>query len=200
MNEGYLRPEQFLFSVVTSVLVGLGMGVATRRSAEAEGRYPMEVLEIVGHSPSELSEGLARMEASMELGQEAEIGICTEALPTDEELEYIYWGMLAEGCHLSKPTARLVKGIPTTEFVLQKGSPQWQVIIPVLIPLFTIGLIAWSITRIEAISKALVSIILISGSLLIILAVVLRKPAEKYLERGGVIPRLPSTKKALAVK
>ena len=202
MDEGYLRPGDFLFHTVTGVLIGLVMQAATR-PAEAQGGaamidYSVIPMEIVGRSPSDLSEGLALMEASMELGQKAEIGICTKALPSDEELEYMYLGMLAEGCHLSKPTARLVQGIATTEFELWKGSPAWSLLIPILVPLFTIGLIAWGITRIEAISKAIVPIILIGGGLLIVLAVVLAKPATKYIERGGRIPGLPSTKKALA--
>ena len=41
MNEEYLRPEQLLFSVTTSVLIGLLMMAATRRPAETQGRYTM---------------------------------------------------------------------------------------------------------------------------------------------------------------
>ena len=160
--------------------------------------YSVIPKEIVGYSEGDLASALDIMEASIDLGQKARISICTEARPTDDELAGMYLGMVATGCHLSHPTARLVEGIPTTEFVLKRGSPQWQVIIPILVPLFSIGLIAFSITKIEALSKALVPIILISIGGLIILAAVLAKPATKYLERGGKIPGLPSTKKALA--
>lgn len=179
----------------------------TRMRALDIGEQRLEPLEVLGHSPSELPEGLALMEAALFMGEKATLTFCTEVLPTKEELNYIYDGMKAEGCHISKPTARLVKGIPTTQFVLRKGSPTWVLLIPILVPLFTIGLIAWGIAKIETISKAIVPIILILGGLLIVVAVVLREPAQKYLERGGRVPGLPATetkrltsKKAVAVR
>lgn len=199
MDEGYLRPEQFLLSTTIGALTSLLINVAmtSPRPTETEGRYTMEPREIVGYSREDFATALEVMESTIDMGQKARITICTEGMPTEEELDYIFLGMVETGCHVSRPTAGLVEGIPTTEFVLQKGSPQWQVIIPILIPLFTIGLIAWGITRMEAITKALVPLMLIGFGGLIILAIVLRKPAEKYLERGG---RLPETKKALAVR
>jgi len=157
----------------------------------------MEVAEIVGYSKEDLATALEVMESSINMGEKVRITICTEGMPTEDELDYMFLGMVETGCHLTRPTAALVEGIPTTEFVLQKGSPQWQIIIPLLVPLFTIGLIAWGIVKIESIAKALIPLMLIGFGGLIILAVVLRKPAEKYLERGG---RLPETKKALAVR
>ena len=196
MDEGYLRPEQFLLTTVTGVLVSLLINAATRPT-ETEGRYPMEVAEIVGYSKEDLATALEVMESSINMGEKVRITICTEGMPTEDELDYMFLGMVETGCHLTRPTAALVEGIPTTEFVLQKGSPQWQIIIPLLVPLFTIGLIAWGIVKIESIAKALIPLMLIGFGGLIILAVVLRKPAEKYLERGG---RLPETKKALAVR
>ena len=200
MDEGYLRPEQFLLTTVTGALVSLLLHVAMRPT-ETEGRYPMEVREIVGRSRDEFAAALELMESTIDMGQKARITICTEGMPTEEELDYMFLGMVETGCHLSRPTAGLVEGIPTTEFVLQKGSPQWQIIIPILIPLFTIGLIAWGIVQLPTITKALVPLMLIGFGGLIILAVVLRKPAEKYLERGGKVPMLPATsKKALAVR
>jgi len=60
--------------------------------------------------------------------------------------------------------------------------------------LFTVGLVAFGITKIETITKALVPIILISIGGLIVLAAVLSKPATKYIERGGKVPYLPSNK------
>ena len=44
MDEDYLRPENFLFSATTSVLIGLLMMAATRRPAETQGRYTMVYL------------------------------------------------------------------------------------------------------------------------------------------------------------
>lgn len=160
-------------------------------------------VEIVGHTADELASGLVIMEGSMDVGEKAQITLCTKAIPTDEDLAMMYLGMVSKGCHLSYPTAHVTGGIPATEFVLQKGSPAWALIIPILVPLFTVGLVAFGITKIETITKALVPIILISVGGLIILAAVLAKPATKYLEKGGKLPLLPSTeqlvKKAVAV-
>jgi len=198
MDEGYLRPELFLFSTAIGVLTSLLINVATRPT-ETEGRYTMEPREIVGRSRDEFAAALDLMESTMDLGQKARITICTKGMPTEEELDYMFLGMVETGCHISRPSAQIIQGIPTTEFVLQKGSPQWQIIIPILVPLFTIGLIAWGIVKIETIAKALIPLMLIGFGGLIILAVVLRKPAEKYIERGGT--RLPATsKKSLAVR
>ncbi len=158
----------------------------------------MEVAEIVGYSREDFATALDLMESTIDMGQKARITICTEGMPSQEELDAIYWGIIAEGCHVSRPTAQLAGGIPTTEFVLQKGSPQWQIIVPVLVPLFIIGLIAWGITQLPAISKALMPLLIVGVIGIIGLAIIIRKPAEKYIERGGKY--LPETKKALAVR
>ena len=214
MEEGYLRPEHFVFSTAIGVLTSLLINVAmtSPRPTETEGRYTMVnsldigewsavPQEIFGYSQSELATALTLMEDSMGMGQKARITLCTEGMPTEEELDQMFQGMKGTGCHLSRPTAGLVEGIPTTEFVLRKGSPQWQIIIPLLIPLFTIGLVAWGITRIESITKALVPLMLIGFGGLILLAITLRKPAERIAERVGAkyLPRTAG-KKALAAR
>ncbi len=242
MEEGYVRPEQFLFSVVTSVLLGLIMNAASRprqtggrqtmfsipksdidrlmsrygiteeEAVELLSRYSLNLLlpgesaglspvEIVGSSQAELAPALMMMEGSMELGEKARLTFCTEGLPSDEALAAMYLDMVTMGCHLSYPSARIINGIPTTEFVLQKGSPAWPLILPLIVPILTIGLITFSILKLESITRALVPIILISLGGLIVLAAVLSKPATKYIERGGKVPYLPAaSKKALAVR
>ena len=182
---------------------------------EAEGlltTYPVDLLlpercsglapvEIVGSSQSELASGLELMEAGINYGESARVTLCTEGLPNAADLAQVYLDVLASGHHISYPTSEVINSIPTTEFVIKKGSPQWQLIVPLLVPVFTIGLVAFGITKIESITKALVPIILISIGGLIVLAAVLSKPATKYIERGGKVPYLPSTsKKALAVR
>ena len=161
----------------------------------------MAPVEIVGSSQEELASALMVMEGSLNLGERARIELCTEVLPTDGDLAVMYLDMVAIGCHVSYPTGQLIEGIPTTQFVLEKGSPAWPLILPLIIPALTLGLVAWGITKIESITRALVPIILISIGGLIILAAVVSSPATKYLERGGRIPLAPSTKgkKALAV-
>ena len=141
--------------------------------------------EIVGYSAAELPAALDQVEAAMEVGQKAKLFICTEGLPTEDELDTLYLGMLASGFHDYRPTARVIDGIPTTELVLQKGSPSFAVIVPLLVPLFIVGLVAFGIVQIEAISKALLPLMITGAVGLVALALIVRKPAEKYLERAG---------------
>lgn len=184
-------------SIVTGTLVSLLINAATRPT-ETERRYPMGVAEIVGYSREDLATALEVMESSINMGEKVRLTICTEALPTEEELAYMFLGMVEAGCHISRPSAQIIQGIPTTKFLLQKGSPQWQVIIPILVPLFIIGLIAFGIAKIEEISKALLPLLITSAVGLVALALIVRRPAEKYLERGGKY--LPETKKSPAAR
>lgn len=139
--------------------------------------------EIIGRSLDDFPKALALMESSIDVGQKVRVQICTEALPAHEDLENLYWGMKASGCHASKPAARLIEGIHTTEFVLQKGSPAWAVIVPLIVPLAIIGLITFGLVRIETIARALLPLMGLTVGGLIILAVALRGPAIKYAER-----------------
>ena len=184
MNEGYLRPEQFLFSVVVSVLIGQLMGAASR-STETQGRYTMETREIIGYSAAELPTALDLMESTMKVGEKARLAICTEDLPTEDELDDLSLGMIAGGFHAYHPTARVIDGIPTTQLVLQKGSPSFAIIVPLLVPLFTIGLIAFGLVRIEAISKALLPLMIVGAVGLVAVALIVRKPAERIAERAA---------------
>jgi len=140
--------------------------------------------EIIGYSAAELPAALVQVESTMEVGGKACLAICTEALPTEDELDDLYLGMLANGCHADRPTSRVIRGIPTTTLVIQKGSPSFAVIVPLLVPLFIIGLIAFGIVQIEAISKALLPLFITGAVGMIGLALIIRKPAEKYLERA----------------
>ena len=141
--------------------------------------------EIIGYSAAELPTALDLMESTMEVEGKACLAICTEALPTEDELEDLYLGMIASGFHDYRPTARVINGVPTTELVLQKGSPSFAVIVPLLVPLFIIGLIAFGIVQIEAIGKALLPLMIAGTVGVVALALIVRKPAEKYLERVG---------------
>ncbi len=185
MNEVYLRPEDVLFGATTSVLIGLLMYAATR-PAETKGGIKMgqaREREIIGYSAAELPAALDLVESTMEVGEKARLAICTEALPTEDELDDLYLGMLANGFHAYQPKAQIIDGVPTTKLVLQKGSPSFAVILPLLVPLFIIGLIAFGIVQIEAIGKALLPLFITGAVGLVGLALIIRKPAEKYLER-----------------
>ncbi len=239
MEEGYVRPEQFLFSVVTSLLLGMLMNTATQ-PRQTEGRqtmdgmpkndverlmshygiteeeavemldsYPADLLlpergsglapvEIVGFTQGELTSGLELMEAGINYGESARVTLCTEALPDAVDVAEMYLDILASGHHISYPISTVINGIPTTEFVIRKGSPFWPLIIPLIVPVLTLGLVTFGITKIESITKALVPIILISLGGLIVLGAVVSKPATKvataYIERGGKVPYLPETR------
>lgn len=151
-------------------------------------------IEIIGYTQAELASGLELMESSIDYGDRARVTLCTEALPDEVQLAEIYLGMISTGHHVSYPTAAVINGIPTTVFVIRKGSPFWPLIIPLIVPVLTIGLIVWGITKVGDITKAIMPIILVSLGGLIILAAVLSKPATKYIERGGKVPYLPATK------
>ena len=185
MNEVYLRPEEVLFGATTSVLIGLLMMAATSRPAETQGRYTMQNNEIIGYSAAELPTALNQVESTMEVGGKASLTICTEDLPTEDELDDLYLGMLANGFHAYRPKTRVIDGIHTTTLVLQKGSPSFAVIVPLLVPLFIVGLIAFGIVQIEAIGKALLPLMITGAVGLVAVALIVRRPAEKYLERAG---------------
>jgi rubrerythrin len=153
--------------------------------------------EIIGYTLGELGPSLNTMEASLPTGGKAKVQLCTTELPLQADLEEFYQNMLSVGLHTTRPTAYIDGGVAVTEFVLTKGSPQWEVIIPLIIPAMIIGLITFGIFKIETITKALVPILLITFGGLIVFAAVMRKPMEaaatKYLERSpSTLPKGPS--------
>lgn len=142
---------------------------------------------IVGYSISELPSALNAMERSLQLGEKATLELATEALPTDEDLENFYLDMLTAGFHVSKPVAKIVEGIPVTKMVLQKGSPQWALLIPMIPTILIVGLITFGIAKLEEISRALLPLILATGGLVVIALGIMRteakEVAKKYIER-----------------
>jgi hypothetical protein len=155
----------------------------TRMRAVDIGERRVTPQEIIGYSAAELPTALNRVESAMEVGKKACLTICTEVLPTEDELDDLYLGMLANGFHDYRPTARVIDGIPTTELVLQKGSPQWALLIPLLPTALIVGLIAFGLVRIEEISKALLPLMITGAVGLVAVALIVRKPAERIAER-----------------
>lgn len=156
-------------------------------------------VSIVGSTTDDLALALNAMESSLKIGERALLELYTETLPTDVELAELYLNASAAGFHIKFPTAQIKEGVPTTDIILTKGSPVWAALIPLIPTLLIGGLVAFGLTRIETISKALMPLILTAVGGLIILVAVLRRPAERvatrYLERGGQVPRLPKTTK-----
>ncbi len=151
-------------------------------------------MELIGYSLDDLGTALEAMENSINFGESCAIKICTERMPSQEMLDSVYVGILESGHHVSEPVATQVGDIVVTSFAIKKGSPQWQLIVPLIIPLVVVGFLIFSITKIGEWAPWIIGTILAVGGIAIALAVLLRKPAQAYIERGGKIPLLPATK------
>ncbi|MBU0847580.1 hypothetical protein KKH23_10380, partial [Patescibacteria group bacterium] len=106
--------------------------------------------------------------------------------------------MVSIGFHTTRPVSKIVEGLPVVEMTLRKGSPQWAMLIPLIPTLIIGGLIAFGITRIESISKAILPLTLVAiGGVVILAGVLTRRPvmeaARSYVEKGGRLPRLART-------
>jgi len=141
--------------------------------------------QAVGYSLQDLPGALNTMENSLAKGGQAKLELCTENMPADEDLDKLFLSATAAGFHLTYPTAKRIKGVATTELVLTKGSPQWGLLIPLLPTVLIVGLVAFGLVRIEEISKALLPLLITGAVGLVALTLIVRKPAEKYLERAG---------------
>lgn len=144
--------------------------------------------ELIGYSVDDLSHALTTMENSIEFGRKAKLQILTNSRPTKFELADFYSNMVAEGFHVSYPVARGAAGLVAVEISIAKGSPAWAALIPLIPTAIIAGLIVFGITRIEAITKALIPLLLITGGVVIVLAgVITRGPvmeaAGKYAAR-----------------
>ncbi len=156
----------------------------------AYGQIPSSV---IGKSVDELAYCLNAMEISLNQGQHVNVQLNTDTKPTDEELTTMYNSMVALGFHTTKPIAKQVGGIASTEFVLRKGSPQWALLIALIPTALVIGLITFGITRIESISKAILPITLVAiGGAVLIVGLATRKhvielagPVAQRALRGG---------------
>ena len=150
-------------------------------------------VELIGYNLEDMALALNAMESSLKTGEQARLRLSTEGLPSENNLESAYQNLIANGFHVSRPTAYLDEGVAITDLVLTKGSPQWVGLIPLIVPIFTIGLIAFGIMKIETIAGAVVKVLIVSGVVVLLLAIAVRKPVEKYIERGGKIPLAPAT-------
>lgn len=138
---------------------------------------------LTGTSIRELSTALNLMEDSLNEGERAKLELATYSLPAQADLDSMWLEMVTSGLHVSRPTARIVGGIPVTSMTLTKGSPAWAVaLIPLIVPIAVIGLITFGIFKIEAITKALLPIILTAGGLFIIALGIMRQPAARAAE------------------
>ena len=161
----------------------------------------MDIAEIIGTSQEELATALEFMDSSAPPGSKIQVTLCTKSLPSKSVLDQVYTDLITDGFNVTKPVATLEGGIPTTQFVLIKGTPSVAglttgfpvaAILPLLVPVMVIGLITFGIVKIESISKALVPLMLIAfGGLIIFAAVVTRPSAAPTVSAlaGKLVPK-----------
>lgn len=158
---------------------------------------------LTGDSIEGLAFALDVMEQHIKPGQWARVDLYTEIPPTPDILTKMHEDIILTNHLITQPTAEVVNGIAVTTFDIRRDLPyeehQWQLLIPVLPTLFVVGLIAFGISNISTISSALLPILVtvFVGTIAVvgIIAFALRRPAEKYIERGGKVPLLPATSK-----
>jgi len=80
-------------------------------------------VEIIGYSLSDLSLGLNAFETDLQDGESVKVQLCTEVLPTEQELADIYLEAAISGHHINRPTSYIAENVAVTEFALTKGSP-----------------------------------------------------------------------------
>lgn len=166
--------------------------------------YSRVPMEIVGRTPSQLAQALNSMERSINYGQKARVQLLTRTRPSQGDLNDLHAQMVSSGFHSSRPVGKIVKGIPCTEITLRKGSPVWAMLIPLIPTAIIGGLIAFGITRIETITKALLPLMLVTvGGMIVLVGLLTRKPAletaRSIAERKYLTRTLPiEPKKALA--
>ena len=149
--------------------------------------------QIVGYTAEDLRIALDAMEQSIPLGAKVRVEIYTDRMPAEENLAEAFIRMTASGAHMSYPTTKLLGGVPTVSFELQKGSPAFALAIPLIVPLLTIGLIFFVVTKIETIAKALFPILILGVTGVVVLAGIARSErlGTKYLEQRYSPSTLP---------
>ncbi len=186
--ETYADPGQFLFGALVGTTISVLLNIAARPKETAPlqtAALPANTmpLEMTGYSVGDLQFALSSMESSMKPGEKVRLQLLTDEMPTQEDLEDFYSNMVIDGHHASMPTARVVGNVFSTELVLQKGSPSLALLIPMIPTAIIAGLITFGITKLSDITRALFPLILITaGSVIILAAVLTRKPV---LEAAG---------------
>jgi len=143
------------------------------------------VSELVGYTVDDMALALNAVEDSLPVGGKALLRICSTSIPTEQELMDMYYDATLHGFHLEYPKSMLVDDFAVTQITLQKGSPQWAMLIPLIPIVLIVGIIAFGIVRIEAISKALLPLIIAGAVGLVAVALIVRKPAERIAERAA---------------
>lgn len=132
---------------------------------------------IVGNTVDELEAGLQAMDDILPEGGKVQIDLCSHQLHTDYEIKSFYDSATHSGLEVSYPKARLIDGVPTTSLVFTKGAAL-ALLIPLIVPLAAMGLISFGIFKLPDITNALMPLLLTLVGGIVVVAIVLRKPAE----------------------
>ncbi len=165
---------------------------------KGSGLGGMSMDELVGYTTDDMRTAFQAFDQVLDEGESAKLTLCTEQVPTEESIATFYNQAIATGFTITYPAVEMVNGIPVTSFVFTKGFA-FALLLPLVIPLATLGLISFGIIKLPSISESLrsfvVPILLIVGGVLLVTVALVRKPATAYIERGGKIPYLPANKK-----
>jgi len=155
-------------------------------------------MQIVGYTVDDLRIALDAMEEAIPLGAKVNVELCTDSMPTEADLAEAFLRMTASGAHVSYPAADIFEGIPTISFSMEKGSPAFALAIPLIVPLLTIGLIFFVVTKIETIARALFPILILGVAGVVVLAGIARSErlGTKYIEQRYSPSTLPKVQAA----
>lgn len=148
-------------------------------------------MELSGTTVTELTDALRVMEDSLNDGGRARLQIASYDLPDSQTIDQFYYDLISAGFHTSKPKTKVIDGIPVTELVLIKGSPAWwALLIPIIPAIMIVGLVAFGITRIEVITKALMPLLLVAGGVAVaVVAVVIASPKAAAVAEKAITKR-----------
>ena len=145
---------------------------------------------LIGYTLDEFPAALDAMERSTPAGKWCNIALACDKMPTKEQCDLAWAQVTITGHHMTKPITQFVNGTAYVSFNIQRDVPyvkyQWQIIIPLIVPVLTIGLVGWGITKIKEIGESVLPIIAVAIGGLVIIVAALRKSAEKFVDRGGV--------------
>ena len=137
-----------------------------------------------GFSAADLPSGLNSFEDSIAIGEAAYVTLVSENPITQAEADAFHNQLLAAGFHTAESLTVTSDGkLCALTIPLLKGSPVWALLIPMIPLLFIGGLVAFSIVKIEEISKALLPLIITVGVFSVAAILLLRQPATEYIKK-----------------
>ncbi len=181
-DDSYANPGHTLVGIVfgTLAITLLDAALATPKTT-AGGRSTMAAREetlprnsgfqIVGRTRDELAYGLSLAQEALNPGKKVSIELVSSNMPSEQDLATFHVKAARLGYELDGfPSTRMVDGLASTTIILKMPTPSESgtaafpllALIPIIPTVLIIGLIAFGITRIGDISKALIPILLIT--------------------------------------